>query len=176
MRRRCALTALDRVERVGQKSFYRPVRGRYVNMNDVKPRPAPKMHGVVLSNARHLPYAFIYGSQDAPLYSLSRHQRVAAGKAEVHARFPLRGTSPAAHPELVPATKELFVNRAQVRIARRIDRPKAIPKRGKWIHVVLSEQTLVAYEGDQLWRRNLEEFGGIWRGIWRLQPPREGDG
>jgi lipoprotein-anchoring transpeptidase ErfK/SrfK len=36
-----------------------------------------------------------------------------------------------------------------VRIARDVKRPSDIPANSKWIHVDLSEQTLVAYEGDE---------------------------
>jgi lipoprotein-anchoring transpeptidase ErfK/SrfK len=41
------------------------------------------------------------------------------------------------------------VPRERVRVARGIARPDGIPARAKWIHVDLSEQTLVAYEGDR---------------------------
>lgn len=38
--------------------------------------------------------------------------------------------------------------RAQVRIARAIERPAQVPPDAKWVHVDLKAQTLVAYEGD----------------------------
>jgi lipoprotein-anchoring transpeptidase ErfK/SrfK len=41
------------------------------------------------------------------------------------------------------------VRRDEVRVARQAKRPSSVPANGKWIHVDLSEQTLVAYEGDK---------------------------
>ena len=42
-----------------------------------------------------------------------------------------------------------LIKRDGVRIARAIRRPESIEAGKKWIHVDLSEQTLVAYEGDE---------------------------
>jgi lipoprotein-anchoring transpeptidase ErfK/SrfK len=141
--------ALDRIERDGDQRFFRTVRGRYVHADDVEPRDAPQMHGVVLSRTRQLPYAFVYGEAEAPLFELSKKQPKAVGRAQVHARFALREDPTPQHPELVPAPHGLFIARDRVRIARRIARPKDVPADAKWIHVNLAEQTLVAYEGDE---------------------------
>ena len=141
--------ALDRVEGPSQQPYYRTVRGRYVRVGDIEPRAAPKMQGVLLSGARALPYAFVYGEDDAPLLKLADDDVRPAGRAEVHARFAVKKPAPSAHPELVSAPHNVYVPRDRVRIARRIARPSDVPRDAKWVHVELSEQTLVAYEGDK---------------------------
>ena len=53
-----------------------------------------------------------------------------------------------AHPAPPTATPGA-VRRDEVRVARQTKRPSEVPAKGKWIHVDLAEQTLVAYEGDE---------------------------
>jgi len=141
--------ALDRVEAASGRRFYRTVRGRYLHAEDVKARPAPRMQGVLLSGTRALPYAFVYGDTEAPLLELEGRARRVVGRAEVHARFPVRAKGPPASSDLVPAAHGLYVPRDRVRIARKKPRPAGVPPRSKWIHVDLDEQTLVAYENDE---------------------------
>jgi hypothetical protein len=42
-----------------------------------------------------------------------------------------------------------LVDKAMVRIARRRPRPSGTPERAKWVHVALSQQVMVAHEGDR---------------------------
>jgi lipoprotein-anchoring transpeptidase ErfK/SrfK len=43
----------------------------------------------------------------------------------------------------------LLLRRSQVRVARRIPRPRSVPQGARWIHLDLSEQVLVAYEDQR---------------------------
>jgi lipoprotein-anchoring transpeptidase ErfK/SrfK len=125
------------------------VRGRYVRLDEVTLKDPPKTQGVLLGETRQLPYAFVYGDGEASVFELARDRLLAVGRAEVHARFPVAGEAVAGTVALVVTRDDLLIPRGRVRIARRIDRPAAIPSSDKWIHVDLNEQTLVAYEGDQ---------------------------
>jgi len=41
------------------------------------------------------------------------------------------------------------VRRSALRVAEPVARPDRVPEDSRWLHVRLSEQTLVAYEGDR---------------------------
>jgi hypothetical protein len=139
--------ALDRLESAGDRAYYRTVRGRYVRAADVAPREPPRMQGVVLSGQRKLPYAFVH--TESIVFKLAGSAPEAAGRAELHSRFPLLDRSLSGHPELVLGPDGLLLLRESVRVARRIPRPAEIGSGDKWIHVDLDEQTLVAYQGDE---------------------------
>jgi hypothetical protein len=140
--------AIDRLEVAGERRFYRTVRGRYVREQDVELRPQPKMQGVLLSEQLALPIAFVYGEDEAPLLAQRGQSFERVGRADVHARFPLVRVLDHAQGQLVLSPDALAVPRERVRVARAIPRPAGIPRGAKWIHVDLTEQTLVAYEGD----------------------------
>ena len=87
--------------------------------------------------------------RSGPAEPEGRRSSEVAGKAQKHGRFVVEEeadqertwhTSPAA-----PGA----VRRDEVRVARFSKRPSGVPANGKWIHVDLAEQTLVAYEGDK---------------------------
>src|SRR5690606_30085447 len=78
--------ALDRVEEADTRRFYRTVRGRYVRVNDLKPKEPPKLRGEVLTRATRLPLAFVYGEDEAPLLRKQRGRLEPVGVAEVHSR------------------------------------------------------------------------------------------
>ena len=141
------LAVADKREREADgATFYRTVRNRYVRESDLELRNPEIVRGEQLGRGGwQLPIAFVY-EEDRPLLARQGERLVEVGIAEKHARF--------------VATEELqydgqsyvageagIVQRDHVRVVRRIEAPSKIPDDSKWIHVDLSEQTLVAYEG-----------------------------
>ncbi|HEX5659066.1 MAG TPA: L,D-transpeptidase [Polyangiales bacterium] len=140
--------ALDRLESAGKRRYYRTVRGRYVRARDVEPRPAPDMHGVVLRGDARLPWAFLDSEGEAPLYRERRGRFEKVGSAAAHGRFPLRTVRSRRGARYAVGPGEFAVPLARVRVARAHARPTQIGAQEKWIHVDLTQQVLVAYEGD----------------------------
>ena len=144
--------SLDREEQspLGRQ-FYRTVRGAYVRASDLTPNEPPASRGVVLGGSWELPIGIVFrrGAQ--------RYRRVAAtgvlrpdGSMERHTALAI------AEDDLVVGDKRYVVGRngaivrePSVRIVRRADRPAGVPDGARWIHVKLSQQALVAYEGDR---------------------------
>lgn len=128
--------------------FYRTVRGRYVRVSDVELRNPEPIRGEELGRGGwRLPLAFIWG-EDRELLDLSGDGVEVTGKAEKHARFVIREELRKAGIGYVVGPAGA-VRRTDVRIAREVDVPKGVPAGAKWVHVDLSEQALVAYEGAQ---------------------------
>ncbi len=133
----------------GDRHFYRTVRGGIVPADALSPNEPPTMRGVVLGGSYELPVAFVYRSGN------HRLRRVAASGL-----FHDEGAIDTGTPLVVADTLERhgrsyvvgrdgsIVRRSAVRIAQASERPDGVPEGARWIHVVLSEQTLVAYEGD----------------------------
>lgn len=128
--------------------FYRTVRSRYVRESDVELRDPEVVRGEQLGKGGWaLPLAFVYG-EDRPLLERSEGQLKGVGVAKKHARFLVKEEFRDGDQAYV-AGVDGIVLRDEVRIARDVKRPSDIPANAKWIHVDLSEQTLVAYEGDK---------------------------
>jgi lipoprotein-anchoring transpeptidase ErfK/SrfK len=136
--------ALDRMIKRGSRTFYRTITGRYVRTGDVKMLRLSQMHGEILGHERKLPIAFVYKKQ-AKVYEMEDGQLTQIGTAAKHARFSVRRTRRWKGKRLVYGPEGMILRRSDVRLARAIKRPKSIPARRKWLHIDLSEQTLIAY-------------------------------
>lgn len=141
--------AVDRIETEGKRRFYRTVRGRYVRVRDLELRPAPRMHGERLNKKKTLPWAFVYGEDEAKLLRKRKGRFVEVGVAEPHGRFPLRAVESHKGKAYAVGPDGFAVTLERARIARRVKRPKGVAANEKWVHVNLTDQTLVAYEGDK---------------------------
>jgi hypothetical protein len=142
------IVALDRVESEGGRRYWRTIRGRYIRESDVELYPRSQMHGELLAGAQDLPLAFVYGD-DAPVFCRADRGLKVCGVARKHARFPVRGKLKIAGLELVAGPDGLLLDRHVLRVVRAIPRPEGFPAGEKWVHVDVSQQTLVAYEGDR---------------------------
>jgi len=128
--------------------FYRTVRGRYVRESDVELRNPDVVRGEELGpNGWALPMAFVYG-EDRNLLEVEGGKTRVIGKAQKHARFVIVEELSVDGVTYV-AGKPGAVKREEVRVAKKAKRPSGVPANGKWIHVDLGEQTLVAYQGDK---------------------------
>jgi len=128
--------------------FYRTVRGRFVRESDVELRNPDVVRGEELGHdGWTLPLAFVYG-EDRDLFDLKGGKANVTGKAQKHGRFAVTEELSVGG-VLYLAGKPGAVRREDLRVARQAKRPGDVPANGKWIHVNLKEQTLVAYEGDK---------------------------
>jgi hypothetical protein len=142
--------SLDQLERDGARRFYRTVRGGYVPadvLNDARP---PSMRGIVLRDEWQLPLAIVFRGNTQRL-------RREPGSSALRAAAPLsRHTPLLLSGETVERRGQRFlvsrsgivVRAGSVRVFETLARPRGIPEGANWIHVRLSEQALVAYEGD----------------------------
>ena len=140
--------AIHRAQQHLGETYLQTVYGRYVRARDVKNLPLSPMHGEKLGGARRLPVAFVFGD-DSPLYRRRGKRLEKVGVAAKHARFTVARTFTHEGKGYVADRRGRIVAREHVRIATRLKRPSRIPASAKWIHVDLSEQTLVAYKGKQ---------------------------
>jgi hypothetical protein len=146
------LLALDETHPSEDPAFVRTVRGRYVRVSDLEPKPRPEMRGVILGGDKKLPYAFVYDHADAPapVFRLNKNGAFTeAGVADNHARIKVTREFTSDHRTWLVGPNNLALSREDVRVARKIARPDDVPAGEKWIHVDLAEQVLVAYEGDR---------------------------
>jgi len=128
--------------------FYRTIRGRFVRETDVELRNPDVVRGEELGrDGWNLPLAIVYG-EDRDLLNTKGSMPRVIGKAQKHGRFVVE--EEITHDGVAYVSgKPGAVRRDEVRVARRAKRPSDVPANGNWIHVDLSEQTLVAYEGDK---------------------------
>ncbi len=128
--------------------FYRTIRGRFVREGDIELRNPDVVRGEELGrDGWNLPLAFVWG-EDRDLFDLKGGKARTSGKAQKHGRFVVEeetNVDGVAYAAGNPGA----VKRDGLRVARRSKRPSSVPANGKWIHVDLGEQTLVAYEGDK---------------------------
>ncbi|MFO0710414.1 MAG: L,D-transpeptidase [Sandaracinus sp.] len=143
--------SVDREEMDGETRYYRTIRGAYVPADAMTVATPPSMRGVVLGGAWRPPLGFVYrrGSQ-----AFSRDPVTgalgAATNLDYHAPLLLQDDTIERRGHRHRITRQgAVIRETNLRIIEPIDRPRAIPATDKWIHVDLSSQTLVAYEGDR---------------------------
>jgi hypothetical protein len=137
--------AVDRIDQVGERPYYHTSMNRYVRVEDVEVLEQTQMHGDLLGSGWKLPIAFVF-KEDRKLFRLSEDVLKECGVAEKHSRFQVVRTFEHQGKNYVEGPEGLVVARDEVRLIRRIDRPKGIPKGKKWMHADLKEQTLTAYD------------------------------
>ncbi len=133
------------------RGFVRTVRGAYVPRAPLQEVAPPPGIGVVLGDELALPLGIVnraaakvwqrdpLGGEPRPLEPLPRHTAVS-----------LVADAPASiGGDRVLTRTGLLVARSALRIATPVVRPALVPRRARLIHVRLSEQTLVAYEGER---------------------------
>ncbi len=132
--------------------YLQTVRGEYVRAADVKPFPPTRLRGEVLdAGASDLPLAIVL-TQDASVFERSGKGLRWVEHLDHYARFSLARRHPGvrvAGAPYVVTRQHRLVARGDVRVARLRKRPDGVPPGARWIHFALSEQTLVAYEGDR---------------------------
>ncbi len=132
------------------RHFFRTIRGAFVPADAMTPAQPPSMRGVVLEGSWQPPVGFVFrrgasALRRDPSTGVLRER----GEAEYHRPMRLTderierhggGTYRVAHDGTI-------IRETAMRIIDPVARPTQIPEGDRWIHVDLSEQTLVAYEG-----------------------------
>lgn len=133
----------------GERTFWRTVEGEYVRKDFVQVRDTPTFLGEHVEDGLARPLAFVFGEEPAPLACRRGDGLEPCGEAQKHARFVVVGRVRHEGEEWLYGADGLAVPRARLRLVERARRPSRVDDDEKWVHVNLSEQTLVAYEGDE---------------------------
>ncbi|MFW6051747.1 MAG: L,D-transpeptidase [Myxococcota bacterium] len=170
--RRGFYVSIDReAETEDGRRFIRTVRGTFVPEEAVAPAPPPPGPGVRVGRRHRLPLAFVF-RDDATRWRIAPDTGalVRSGRFDRFEAFTARQRVERGGRPFVVAPDGSLARDTVVRIARARTRPSRVPEDGRWVHVDLSEQTLVAYEGDRpvyatlvsSGRRGFETPTGLW--------------
>ncbi|MDW8362687.1 MAG: L,D-transpeptidase family protein [Myxococcales bacterium] len=138
-------------ETVEGRRFVRTVRGAYVRESDLLPNRPPSSRGVRLGGSWQLPIAIVYRTGARRYARDPAHGRlIDQGTIERHTALRVADERLVVGDRVYVASPEgILVRDGVVRLIRRIGRPPGVPATARWIHVDLSDQSLVAYEGDE---------------------------
>ncbi len=139
------------------RKFTRTVRGRYIKQSQLEPRSAPAFHGVELTDAVHLPVVWAVRAA-RPMIRRDKADGtvrfVDDAEAQVVARLAVvtgwqrrenvAGTN---YHVLATPAGDRYVKDWFFTIAEPTDKPREVKKDEPWVHVDISSQTLVLYEG-----------------------------
>ncbi|MDD9968616.1 MAG: L,D-transpeptidase [Myxococcales bacterium] len=130
-------------------TYLRTVQGHYVQEDILDVKSVPQMHGEPIIPAQPLPIAFVYGEETATLYWVEDGELVEAGEAHKHARLSVKTLQKFGNRTYWVTSDGLAIPADRVRIAAPIQPPSGMRRGERWIHVNLSQQTLVAYSGAE---------------------------
>ncbi len=148
--RRGFYLSVDGRESDGARRFVRTVRGGYVREDALTPNVPPSHRGVVLGGAYRLPIAFVHlGGAHRLRRDPSTGQLRPNGQFERHTPLVLADTLERAGTRYFVTPRGDVVRETGVRVASVRERPEGVGPTERWVHVRLSQQTLVAYEGDR---------------------------
>lgn len=133
-----------------QRRFLRTLRGAYARKYQLREKESPTFHGVVLAGVEDLPLHFI--RRELPLM-----KREAEGSDVLleSGELPERLSTHIFVDRIHIGNKVYYVDEQGLLMrgyavgrAYKLKRPPGVDGDERWIHVDLSEQTLVAYDGD----------------------------
>ncbi len=135
----------------GDRRFFRTVRGNFVRAEVMTEATPPTMRGVVLGGAWAPPLAFVFRrgvlalTRDAATGTLRQ-----ADALEYHAPLLLSDEIITRRGSRYRVTRDgIIVRETAIRVVPLVARPPGVREQDRWFHVDVSEQTLVAYEGDR---------------------------
>ena len=143
--------SLDRIENdSANNEFYRTIRGGYVDSSTLTEPQLPTMRGVVLGGAWQLPVAFVYRT-GAHRFHVNPVNGNLIDDGAIGRQTPMI----VANETFVNKTKTyvmsdegVLVRDPAVRLIHTVPRPESVTEHDRWVHIDLSQQSLVAYEGD----------------------------
>lgn len=141
--------SVDGSETDGDRAFTRTVRGAYVRSDALTPNEPPTRTGLRLTEETPLPVGFVYRTE---IRRMQRSEGSALRPGDVlaqHTPLVITETTTVGGSTYYTSRDGYLVRNTAVRVARLRQRPARIPDGAKWIHIDLSEQMLVAYEGDR---------------------------
>ncbi len=152
--------SLDREVKYGPYTYWRTQHHEYIPTEALGEIEGSEFHGVQLGDKLRLPVAIVIGSNvraerrasvvDAGVDAAPERIRSKTGKLEKLERRTFWSVTEVREERgrAYIVSGELWVPRKQVVLVEAIERPKQISPAHKWIAVNLTDQTLVAYEGD----------------------------
>lgn len=120
--------------------------GTFVKTEGVTELHPEPLHGQRLRGDLDLPLGFVF-KERTPLLRRKGESLEPCGHAGRMSRFRVLGEHRIGDRKYLEAPGGVLVARDDVRVARSSGRPGYVSSRTRWIHVSLSEQTLVAYLG-----------------------------
>jgi lipoprotein-anchoring transpeptidase ErfK/SrfK len=142
--------SVDAEERDERRPFWRTIRGAYVRADQVSTNEPPTHRGVVVGGAWQLPIGFVYRGGTRRLRRVAATQRFRnAGTLERHTPVVAAETLQRNGQDYIVTADGFIVRRNAIRLAEPSERPSEVGEDERWIDVDLSEQILVAYEGDR---------------------------
>jgi hypothetical protein len=150
-----------------QRVWYRIEKEEYVLASDVLPASPSTFHGVAVGQAYHPPFGFVVADQlnsrarpgvtpdNPPLELLPRYTVV-----------DILGQETTSDGVWYQISSDRYVHSAYARVVTATPRPGDVAPDEKWIAVNLSEQTLAAYEGDQMVFATLYRGYGLHAAYW----------
>ena len=141
--------AIDREEstELGRR-FYRTVRGGYVRSTEVVANIPPTSRGVVMGAEWQLPLGIVFRTGAHRFEQTLAERLVDVGLIERHTALPITAELTRNGQRYFVGHDETIVRQGAVRTLRAIARPGRVGPTDRWIHVNLTEQSLVAFEGD----------------------------
>ena len=134
----------------GDREFRRTVRGRYIPEERLFPAAPSDFEGFLVSESNPLPRAFVVGGgvsllrQEGENGPLSDHEKVTR-----LSMFDYLGEMTRRNRRYVQVGEGLFLSSRVTAVAKPSQPPADLEENERWIHIDLSEQTLVAYEGTR---------------------------
>ncbi|MCK9460822.1 MAG: L,D-transpeptidase [Proteobacteria bacterium] len=128
-------------------TYARTVRGRFVPDKNLAKAKASTFEGVLLSERRTLPFAFVVAGGSKTLTRKVSGALKEAGAVSRYDHFPVLEELTYKGQRYVRIGDEAFLPARSVAIARAAEPPADLLPDERWIDVNLAEQTLVAYEG-----------------------------
>jgi hypothetical protein len=135
----------------GDGRWLRTIRGRYLKRSMATERESSNFRGVELGTIRALPLAFVTrGRAKALRFADAQGLRFeVAGTLRRQSVLPVLGQVNRDATRYVAIGRGLLARENVVTLVEAIARPYHIKENEKWVDVDLSQQTLVAYEGDR---------------------------
>ena len=140
--------SLDGIVTDQGRRFYRTIRGAFIRAEHVLENEPPTHRGVVLGQQWQLPVAFVFRTGARRVRRAANGTFRNDGTIARHTAYPVGDSMRRGRHEYTVARGGYATRRSAVRIAVPTERPTEIASGDRWIHVDLSEQTLVAYEDE----------------------------
>ncbi|MCP4676538.1 MAG: L,D-transpeptidase [Deltaproteobacteria bacterium] len=133
-----------------KRGFQSTIRGRLIPADKLAPAKPTSFEGLLLDGAMTLPRVFVVGggvkllrqeNKGGPFKSVEKVARLSD--------FPFIGESKRRKRRYVQVGDDLFLSSRVAAVVRMAEPPEDLKPNERWIDIDLSEQTLVAYEGER---------------------------
>jgi L,D-transpeptidase catalytic domain len=139
-------------DRVQEQSgdYHRTVRGRYIPADKLAQAKPSTFSGFLIDVDNPLPQVFVVGGgvkllkrekEDGPFKNAEKVTRLS--------RLPYYGETQRRNRRYIQVADDRFLSSRVAAVVRQVERPEEVGEDERWIDVDISEQTLVAYEGNK---------------------------